>query len=293
MQRTKQQLPLAFATKTSTESSVYVGDAFSALKQLPGETCRTAVTSPPYWGLRDYEVEGQLGAEEDVDDYVNKLVDIFREMKRVLTEDGTFWLNIGDCYTSGGRKWRAPDKKNPARAMSYRAPTPEGLKPKDLVGVPWRVAFALQDDGWYLRSEIIWHKPNPHPESVKDRPSRAHETIFLFSKSERYYYDYEAAREMGASGKLRNRRTVWRIPTEPFEGTHFATYPMKLIEPCILAGSAEGDYVLDPFFGSGTTGAVAALHNRGFIGIELNPDYIQIARRRLSDYAIQFETLEA
>ena len=285
------QLPLVYAEKVA-DSRLYVGDALQVLGQLPSASCRTAVTSPPYWGLRDYEVEGQLGEEQDVQDYVDRLVKIFREMRRVITDDGTFWLNLGDCYTSGGRKRRAPDKKNPARAMSYRAPTPDGLKPKDLVGVPWRVAFALQEDGWYLRSEIIWHKPNPLPESVKDRPSTAHETIFLFSKNESYYYDYDAVRERGVNGNLRNRRSVWSIQTEPFEGAHFATYPMKLIEPCILAGSRKRDYVLDPFFGSGTTGAVAALHGREFIGIDLNPAYVEVARHRLSQYAIQFEVVE-
>ncbi len=229
---------------------MYQGDAHQILSELPTGVCQTAVTSPPYWGLRDYECPGQLGSEESVDEYVERLVQVFHELKRVLREDGTFWLNIGDCYTSGGRTWRAPDKKNPARAMSYRAPTPEGLNPKDLVGVPWRVAMALQADGWYLRSEIIWHKPNPHPESVKDRPTRAHEKIFLLSKSEQYFYDYEAIRERGKNGEPRNKRSVWTVQTEPLKEAHFATFPTKLIEPCILAGSRVGDFVLDPFFGS-------------------------------------------
>jgi site-specific DNA-methyltransferase (cytosine-N4-specific) len=224
---------------------------------------------------------GQIGSEDNVEDYVERLTLVFRELRRVLREDGTLWLNVGDCYTSGGRTWRAPDKKNPARAMSYRAPTPDGLKPKDLVGVPWRVAMALQADGWYLRSEIIWHKPNPQPESVRDRPTRAHETIFLLSKNESYYYDAGAIKEQGVNGKLRNRRTVWTVKTEPFNEAHFATFPTSLIEPCVLAGSEPGDVVLDPFFGSGTTGLVAALQGRSFIGIELKADYVEIARRRL------------
>lgn len=286
--KTPIQLPLV-PHRFGEKSLVYLGDAYRVLKELPSESCQTAVTSPPYWGLRDYDADGQIGSEENVEDYIDNLVRVFSELKRVLKEDGTFWLNLGDCYTSGGRKWRAPDKKNPARAMSYRAPTPEGLKPKDLVGVPWRVAFALQDDGWYLRSEIIWHKPNPHPESVKDRPTRAHETIFLLSKSETYYYDYEAITELGANGHLRNKRTVWTVQSEPFKDAHFATFPTKLIEPCILAGSRPEDYVIDPFFGSGTTGLVAARHSRYFVGIELNPEYLEIARRRLAEFAIGFQ----
>ena len=273
-------------------SVVYHGDAYEILQRLPPQVCQTAVTSPPYWGLRDYETPDQIGAEERVEDYVERLVLVFRELRRVLRDDGTLWLNLGDCYTSGGRTWRAPDKKNPARAMSYRPPTPDGLKPKDLVGVPWRVAFALQADGWYLRSEIIWHKPNPLPESVKDRPARAHETIFLLSKSGKYFYDYEAIQERGVNGKSRSRRTVWTVRTEPFKGAHFATFPPKLIRPCILAGSREGDFVIDPFFGAGTTGLVAALNGRRFIGIEIKAEYIELARERLNQYGVSFRAAE-
>ncbi|MFW6156056.1 MAG: DNA-methyltransferase [Armatimonadota bacterium] len=273
-------------------SIVYEGDALDILRHAPTGTARCCVTSPPYWGLRDYGVEDQLGAEDRVEDYIDRLVRIMRQVRRVLTEDGTLWLNIGDCYTSGGRTWRAPDSKNPARAMGYRAPTPHGLKPKDLVGVPWRVALALQDDGWYLRSDIIWHKPNALPESVKDRPTQAHEYIFLFTKSEQYFYDYEAVREPGANGKPRNRRSVWSVPTEAYSEAHFATYPPALIEPCVLAGSAEGDTVLDPFFGSGTTGLVAAEHGRSFIGVELVPDYVDMARRRLAERGVYFDVAE-
>lgn len=283
--------PRLIFPEVSTKSKVYHGDALEVLANLPSATCQTAITSPPYWGLRDYELPGQLGSEDSVDDYIDKLVTVFHELRRVLRDDGTFWLNLGDCYTSGGRTWRAPDKKNPARAMSYRPPTPEGLKPKDLVGVPWRVAMALQNDGWYLRSEIIWHKPNPHPESVRDRPTRAHETIFLLSKSERYYYDYEAIRVRGVNGKPRNKRSVWTVQTEPVKEAHFATYPTKLIEPCILAGSKKGDFVIDPFLGSGTTGIVAALHDRNFIGIELKMEYIEIAQTRLGEYGFSFEVV--
>ncbi|MFZ5500949.1 MAG: DNA-methyltransferase, partial [Candidatus Micrarchaeota archaeon] len=267
MNETILQLPL-FSSEASESSVVYQGDAYRVLCGLPSQFCQTAITSPPYWGLRDYDSDGQIGSEDDVDDYINALVLVFRELRRVLKEDGTFWLNIGDSYTSGGRKWRAPDSKNPARAMSYRPPTPEGLKSKDLVGVPWRLALALQADGWYLRSEIIWYKPNSQPESVKDRPTRAHENLFLLTKSEKYFYDYETIKERGVNGKLRNKRSVWEVPTEPLSEAHFATFPTKLVEPCVLAGSKAGDFVLDPFFGSGTTGLVAALNERNFIGIE-------------------------
>ncbi|MBX9718125.1 MAG: site-specific DNA-methyltransferase, partial [Microbacteriaceae bacterium] len=196
--------------------------------------------------------------------------------------DGTLWLNLGDSYTSGNRRWRATDKKNPARAMTYRPPTPNGLKPKDLIGVPWRVAFALQADGWYLRSDCIWHKPNCQPESVRDRPTRSHEYFFLLSKSEEYWYDHEAAQEPAdARGEKRNRRTVWSVNTEPFRDAHFATFPPKLLAPCVLASTTPGDAVLDPFFGSGTVGVVCTKLKRRFVGIELNADYAAIARRRL------------
>ena len=259
------------------ESTVFQGDATAILRQLPDNFFRCCVTSPPYWGLRDYAAEGQIGAEENPEDYVEHLVEVFQGVKRVLSEDGTFWLNIGDSYTSGNRGYRAPDKKNPIRAMSYRPPTPEGLKPKDLVGIPWKIAFALQRVGWYLRSEIIWEKPNCMPESVKDRPTRCHEYIFLFTKSLKYYYDSESIREPGG----RNRRTVWSIPTEAFTGAHFATFPPKLIEPCILAGSVPSDWVLDPFLGSGTVGVVCEQNGRFYVGIELNPEYVRIAVDRI------------
>lgn len=276
-------------SKISDNSVVYHGDALQVLSTLPSESCQTAITSPPYWGLRDYKDQGQIGSEENLNDYIEKLVKIFQELKRVLKGDGTFWLNLGDSYTSGGRTWRATDKKNPARAMGFRAPTPDGLKPKDLIGVPWRVAFALQEDGWYLRSEIIWHKTNPHPESVKDRPARSHETIFLLSKNEDYFYDGNAIKEQGVNGEKRNKRSVWSIQSEPLKDAHFATFPTKLIEPCILAGSREGDIVIDPFFGSGTTGLVAANKDRYFIGIELKKEYIHIARKRLGEQGFSFK----
>lgn len=264
------------------ESEIIIGDVSVVLPKLASQTFRCCVTSPPYWGLRDYDVEGQIGAEEDLASYVDRLVKVFREVRRTLTDDGTLWLNIGDSYTSGNRRWRATDRKNPARAMSYRPPTPDGLKPKDLVGVPWRIAFALQDDGWYLRSDIIWHKPNAQPESVKDRPTRAHEYLFLLSKSEQYYYDHLAVQERTLDDEgRRNRRTVWSINTEAYPEAHFATFPSSLVDPCVLAGSESGDVVLDPFFGSGTVGSVCLNRTRRFVGIELNPEYVEIAERRL------------
>jgi len=261
---------------------IIVGDALKELARFEDGTFQTCVTSPPYWGLRDYGIPGQVGAEETLDEYVARLVAVFRHVRRLLAGDGTLWLNIGDSYTSGNRTWRATDKKNAARAMSYRPPTPEGLKPKDLIGMPWRVAFALQADGWYLRSDVIWYKPNCQPESVKDRPTQAHEYLFLLSKSEAYYYDHEAIKERAvASGKRRNRRSVWSINTAGFNGAHFAVFPTALIKPCILAGSKPGSLVLDPFFGSGTVGEVCLEMGRQCVGIELKPEYAEIARQRI------------
>jgi len=270
-----------------TRSLVIEGDAKVALPYLPEKSVQCCVTSPPYWSLRDYHIEGQIGLEPSVDQFINRLVGVFSEVKRVLKHDGALWLNIGDSYTSGDRGYRAPDKKNPIRAMSYRPNTPDGLKPKDLIGVPWRLAFALQRDGWYLRSDIIWHKPNCMPESVKDRPTRAHEYLFLLTKSERYYYDYLAVREVNG----RNRRSVWSIPTQPFRGAHFATFPPALIEPCICATSRPGDFVLDPFWGSGTVGVVANALGRRYVGIELNPEYVKLSLARLSDLVSDQVTL--
>ncbi len=264
-------------------SMILGGDAQRVLARLPSRCVRCIVTSPPYWGLRDYGIAGQIGLEPSIDDFIAQLVGVFREARRVLSDDGTFWLNIGDSYTSGNRGWRAPDKKNPARAMNVRPDTPEGLKPKDLIGVPWRLAFALQADGWYLRSDIIWNKPNAMPESVKDRPTRSHEFMFLFSKNEQYLYNAAAVMENRDDGQgKRNRRTVWSINTEPFRDAHFATFPSALVQPCVLAGSNPGDYVLDPFFGAGTVGVVCSALRRNYIGIELNPEYMLLAARRLS-----------
>jgi site-specific DNA-methyltransferase (cytosine-N4-specific) len=265
-----------------TDSVILEGDALNALRLLPTGSVQCVVTSPPYWGLRDYGIEGQIGLETTLPQFINKLVTIFNEVKRVLRDNGTLWLNIGDGYTSGNRGYRASDKKNPARAMTIRPNTPKGLKPKDLQGIPWRLAFALQEDGWYLRSDIVWHKPNAMPESVKDRPTRAHEYLFMLTKSERYYYDSESIKETGINGKLRNRRSVWEVNTQAFSEAHFATFPPRLIEPCILASSKVGDPVLDPFFGSGTVGVVCVQNQRRYVGIELNSEYVEMAAKRLS-----------
>lgn len=263
------------------ESLMIESDALVALQNLPSGSIQCIVTSPPYWGLRDYGIEGQIGLEESLQQYINKLVAVFSEAKRVLRNDGVFWLNIGDGYTSGNRGYRAPDKKNPARAMNVRPNTPEGLKSKDLLGIPWRLALALQADGWYLRSDIIWNKPNAMPESVKDRPTRSHEYIFMLTKKEKYFYDGQAIKENG-----RNRRTVWNINTCPFSEAHFATFPPALIEPCILSSTREKDFVLDPFFGSGTVGVVCKEFQRSFVGIELNDEYVRIAKTRLDSVSL-------
>lgn len=264
-------------------SNIIVGDVRKVLRDFPDGIFQTCITSPPYWGLRDYGKEGQIGAESDVREYIKDLVAVFRDVKRVLANDGTLWLNIGDSFTSGGRTWRDADVKNKGRGMSYRAGTPEGLKPKDLIGVPWRLAFALQEDGWYLRTEIIWNKPNCQPESVKDRPTRSHEYIFLLTKNERYYYDHASIKEpaQDVKQKTKNRRTVWNINTEPYPGSHFAVYPKQLVRLCVLAGSKPDDRVLDPFFGSGTTGVVCNELGRQCTGIELNEEYAQLAHERI------------
>jgi site-specific DNA-methyltransferase (cytosine-N4-specific) len=264
------------------EGRIVQADARTGVAALEDESVQTVVTSPPYWGLRDYGIAGQIGAEPTVDEFVEDLVKVFADVRRVLRRDGTLWLNLGDAYTSGGRTWRHSDRKLPARGMGYRPATPEGLKPKDLIGVPWRVAFALQADGWYLRTDIVWHKPNGNPESVRDRPVRAHEYVFLLSRSERYRYDHEAVRQPAADGRgAKALRSVWDVNTEPFPEAHFACFPTALVRPCLLAGSGEGDVVLDPFFGSGTVGQVARELGRDFVGLELNPEYVEIARTRL------------
>lgn len=268
--------------KFTDDCYIILGDTRAKLAFLPDCSVQSCITSPPYWGTRDYGISAQIGAEETIDEYIENLRGVFSEVRRILRHDGTMWLNLGDTYTSGDRGWRAPDKKNPSRTMKYRPPTPEGLKPKDLIGVPWRIAFALQRDGWYLRSDVIWHKPNTQPESVKDRPTRSHEYMFLLSKSAHYYYDYEAIREP-SNGKhpMRNRRTVWSIPTESKHPPHLAVFPPELVKLCVLSSSRNNDIVLDPFMGSGTVGLVCKELCRKFIGVEIKPEYVEIARLRI------------
>jgi|SRR5450830_63619 len=260
-----------------TRNLLILGDALETLRKIDDECVQCAVTSPPYWGLRDYGVEHQIGLEPSLEGFIDDLSRVFAELHRVLKPDGTLWLNIGDTFTSGDRRYRAADRKNPARAMQIRPDTPDGLKRKDLIGVPWRLALRLQSDGWYLRTDVIWHKPNAMPESVKDRPTRSHEYVFLLSKSEKYYYDWRAVAEKNG----RHLRSVWSINTRPYSGAHFATFPPDLVRPCIRASTRPSDYVLDPFFGSGTVGEVCEQEGRRYVGIELNPEYRQLALRRM------------
>jgi DNA modification methylase len=296
---------------------IYCGDSIKTLSELPEQSVNCCVTSPPYWGLRDYGHDGQIGLESTPEDYVARMVEVFREVRRVLRDDGTLWLNLGDSYnTTSGYSRASPEYFRKGRiggSADKKAIRHEILKPKDLVGIPWRVAFALQADGWYLRQDIIWHKPNPMPESVTDRCTKAHEYIFLLSKSARYYYDADAVAErsmnLGAtdirfggnkygdsddpkhatkSGNqytdtgTRNRRTVWTVATKPFKGAHFAVMPPDLVKPCVLAGCPEGGVVLDPFSGAGTTAMVSRDNGRKAIGIEINEEYCEIAAKRLA-----------
>jgi DNA modification methylase len=312
-------------------ATILLGDVRDRLAEIPDGSVRCCVTSPPYWGLRDYGTDTQIGLEQTPDEYVKEMVQVIREVRRVLTDDGTLWLNLGDSYgnPSAGRNDGEHRADGRPGGMSFKAVgttkhTGNSVKPKDLVGIPWRVAFALQADGWWLRQDIIWHKPNPMPESVTDRCTKAHEYVFLLTKSARYYYDAEAIAEPAAPSSVdrltqpnisnqtgstrepgktngnmkavgnvetRNRRSVWTITTKPFKGAHFAVMPEALAEPCILAGSAPGDLVLDPFTGSGTVAVVALRHGRNFIGCELNPDYAEIARQRITDDAPLFNTI--
>ncbi len=318
-------------------------DVLDGLSQLPDESVHCVVTSPPYWDLRDYGTDGQIGLEATPEEYVERMVAVFREVHRVLRSDGTLWLNMGDSYMSGSRGNGGSGSKSPLqrrnrgsyfRRSSRYTPPRCALPAKNLIGMPWRLAFALQADGWWLRADIIWVKPCPMPESVKDRPTKAHEYVFLLSKSARYCYDAKAIREpvtgnahargdgvnpkarvpsgwdtgpgnhkarrgryprskqnesfSGAVNELvsdRNKRSVWTIASEPFPDAHFATFPIKLVEPCVLAGCPEGGVVLDPFCGSGTTGVVALRADRRFVGIELNEQYVEMARRRIGEDA--------
>jgi DNA modification methylase len=276
---------------------IHVGDALEVLRTFPEGVVQCCITSPPYWGLRDYGIAGQIGREADPSLYIDHLVEVFREVRRVLRDDGVLWLNLGDTYaTAGGDHGGRVDNQPGVGARrvfeadagdkSVRRPPP-GLKAKDLVGIPWRVALCLRDDGWWLRSEIIWHKPTAMPESVSDRPTRAHEQVFLLAKSASYYYDANAIREsaVGTDGR-RNVRSVWTIQAEPCSEAHFAVFPSALVSRCLLAGSRPGDLVLDPFFGSGTVGRVAEACGRRWCGIELKPEYIEIARKRTSQLGL-------
>jgi DNA modification methylase len=311
--------------QNSQSVHVHVGDCIAVLQTLPEFHFQTCVTSPPYFGLRDYQVDGQIGMEQTPDAYVAKLVEVFREVRRVLRDDGTLWLNLGDSYTgyhgnknsimpsSATNGWTNGTNEN-MRTTTANLP---GMKPKDLLGIPWRVAFALQKDGWWLRSAIVWNKPNPMPESVKDRPTSAYEMVFLLAKSEKYFYDADAVKEnaltpnrkrekrngesavdtkmrgygshCGTEGGTRNARNVWTIATQPFKGAHFATMSPELARRCILASCPEGGSVLDPFGGAGTTGLVAGGLNRRATLIELNSDYANIARSRLG-HLVAFAT---
>lgn len=265
-----------------SESLLLCGDAKAALSLLPDESVQTVMTSPPYWSLRDYAAENQIGRDDSLEAYTASIVAVFREVFRVLKTDGTVWLNVGDSYTSGNRRYRAPDKKNRLRAMSVRPPTPDGLKPKDLIGVPWRLAFALQDAGWWLRSEVLWHKPNAHPESVCDRPTKAHETVFLLSKSQNYHYSVGAV--TGPNG--RRLRSVWDLPTAPTKRSnghdHPAMMPMSLALRCLSITGREGGIVLDPYAGSGTTLLSAAKLGYPWVGVEINSSFVDLIEQRIS-----------
>ena len=299
---------------------ILFGDCKKTLSAFLPKSARMCVTSPPYYGLRDYGGEDkQIGQEDTPEEFINNLVEVFREVRDILTDDGTLWVNLGDSYynyrpskgqsypkqTVSKTKQDLPDK------CAKRANKLEGLKEKDLIGIPWLFAFAMRADGWYLRQDIIWHKPNPMPESVKDRCTKSHEYIFLFSKNKKYFYDNEAIKEPAkdwgtrdrTNGKYhnegtglqphsgltksyptKNKRSVWSVTVKPYKEAHFATYPPDLIEPCILAGSDEGDTVLDPFMGAGTTAAVAKSLGRNYIGCELNENYGSLIEKRINDY---------
>lgn len=314
---------------------VIVGDCREVMRTMPDASVDCCVTSPPYWGLRDYGHDGQIGLEETPEAYVARMVEVFREVRRVLKDDGTLWLNLGDSYATVGTRQTGRndgDSNYRLRTGGYgehayadkqkrsRVKTQSNLRPKELVGVPWRVAFALQADGWWLRQDIIWHKPNPMPESVRDRCTKAHEYVFLLAKSQRYYFDSGAAKEPAVtdignskirfggakygdsdspkhstkSGNAyipsgtRNKRSVWSITTKPFKGEHFATMPLELAELCVVIGCPAGGVVLDPFFGAGTTGLAAVRNGRDYIGAELNQQYAAIAESRIAEYAPLF-----
>jgi DNA modification methylase len=303
---------------------IITADALAGLEGIPTATVDTCITSPPYYGLRDYSIEGQIGLEASPEEFIERLVEVFRAVRRTLKDDGTLWVNLGDSYAGGAGRWGGTKNMSGKQASNNGSLGQIGkpqkwqhpsIKQKDLIGVPWLFAFAMRADGWYLRQDIIWHKPNPMPESVTDRCTKAHEYIFLFSKSARYYFDSDAIKEPATStderprdrestrqnkipGRTRmngltsnnyatrNKRDVWTVTTRAYKEAHFATFPPDLIRPCVRAGSRPGGIVLDPFFGAGTTGLVAAEEGRQYIGIDLNPEYCAIAERRLAQMRI-------
>ena len=311
-------------TNDIEKNTIINGNSLEVLKSLPDNSIDCCVTSPPYYALRDYGCDGQIGLEETPEKYIESLCDVFSEVRRVLTPQGTLWLNIADSYWGGG--WRNAQfnehsgdiqKGSKGTYCGLSLPACKGnvgdYKPKDLIGIPWMLAFALRGQGWYLRQDIIWQKPNPMPESVTDRCTKSHEYIFLLSKSQKYYFDHEAIQEKakypfdnrgergdsrrgtqmnsmsGQTGEMRNKRDVWTVNTKPCKEAHFATYPFELIKPCILAGCPENGIVLDPFMGSGTTAIVARSLNRNYLGVELNPEYIKIAHKRLEKHLGMFQ----
>ena len=275
---------------------ILFGDCLETLKEFD-EPARMCVTSPPYYGMRNYgDEDNQIGLESTPEEYIQNLVNVFREVRNCLTDDGTLWLNMGDSYynyrpgkgqalvkqTMSNSKQDLPDK------CARRGNKLDGLKEKDLIGIPWMLAFALRADGWYLRQDIIWHKPNPMPESVKDRCTKSHEYLFLLSKNQNYYFDVDAIKELTVDGKgLKRKKSVWTIKTKPYKEAHFAVYPEELIIPCILAGSKENDIILDPFMGSGTTAMVAKELGRYYIGCELHEDYGKLIQKRLNERTVK------
>ena len=308
-------------------NKIIFGDCRDTMRQLAADGVRVqmCVTSPPYYGLRDYGHDGQIGLEETPEKYIEAMVEVFRCVKNILADDGVLWVNIGDSYASQGggqveQTVRGKDdyvnagQRGSDGVGTSRKP-PAGIKPKDLIGIPWMLAFALRADGWYLRQDIIWHKPNPMPESVTDRCTKSHEYIFLLSKSQKYFYDNEAIKEPAHTTdesnrdrdasrlnntpgrtrmaglktnhyEMKNKRSVWTINTKPYSGAHFAVFPQELIEPCILVGSRVGDVVLDPFMGSGTTAQVAQQLGRKYLGCELNPEYKDLQEQRVSQQSL-------
>lgn len=308
------------------ENRIICGDALETLKNFPDESINCSITSPPYYGLRDYHKKEQIGREKTVEEYLDRLINVFREVRRVLKKDGTCFIVIGDSYAGTSSKKEQRDPKYPKGRNGQNPSITQkvlGYKSKDLMGIPWRLAFALREDGWYLRSDIIWHKENAMPEACKDRPTRSYEHIFLLSKSPRYYYDYDSlaepmkevskkryvrgrskenkylnensgakiqkineARKYGEYKgdnipQFRNKRDIWTINTTSFRGNHYAAFPPKLVEICMLAGCPKGGVILDPFIGSGTVGLIALLHNRKYIGIELNEEYVNLTKKRI------------